>query len=191
MFRIRKNILLTSRPGIGKTTAIRKIADELGVDRAEGFWSSEIRKGNRRVGFEITTLSGHRGVLAHVEFAGHPRVGKYGVNIEDIENVAIPALARARLSNRIIIIDEIASMELCSRRFAPEVRRCLDTRKVLATLQQRKGGFLDEIRTRNDSIFLELTLSNRNNIPLKVLALLGKSSSSSLCSKVQSNYNES
>ncbi|UCH04768.1 MAG: hypothetical protein JSW05_01020 [Candidatus Thorarchaeota archaeon] len=157
---------------MGKTTVIRRIAAELGVEKAGGFWSSEIRKGNRRVGFEITTLSGHRGVLAHVDIAGRPRVGRYGVNVEDINRVAIPALTRARESNRIIIIDEIASMELCSRHFAPEVRRCLDTRRVLATLQQRRGMFLDEIRAREDSVFLELTLSNRNQMPMKVLTLL-------------------
>ncbi|MFX1603336.1 MAG: NTPase [Promethearchaeota archaeon] len=174
MFSISKNILLTSRPGMGKTTVIRRIVDELGVEKAEGFWSNEIRERNRRVGFEITTLSGRRGVLAHVELAGRPRVGKYGVNVEDIERVAIPALIRARESNRIIVIDEIASMELCSRRFAPEVRRCLDTRRVLATLQQRRGGFLDEIRARQDSVLLELTLSNRDQMPLKVLNLLSE-----------------
>ena len=171
---MRENILLTSRPGMGKTTAIRRIVDELGVEKAEGFWSSEIRDGNRRVGFEITTLSGHSGVLAHVDFTGRPRVGKYGVNVEDIERVAIPALARARESNRIIVIDEIASMELCSRHFAPEVRRCLETRRVLATLQQRRGGFLDEIRAREDIILLELTHSNREQVPLKVLSLLSE-----------------
>lgn len=172
MLRLRKNILLTGRPGVGKSTAVRKIVKELGVDRAEGFWSGEIREGNRRVGFEITTLSGYRGVLAHVDFAGRPRVGKYGVNVQDIESVAIPALVRARESNRIIVIDEIASMELCSRHFAPEVRRCLDASRVLATLQQRRGGFLDEIRTRKDIFLLEVTLSNRDQVPMKVLSFL-------------------
>ena len=157
---------------MGKTTVIRRIADELGVEKAGGFWSSEIRERNRRVGFEITTLSGHRGVLAHVDFAGRPRVGKYGVSVEDIERVAIPALARARESNRIIVIDEIASMELCSRHFAPEVKRCLDTGRVVATLQQRRGGFLDEIRSREDIVLLELTHSNRDQMPLKVLTFL-------------------
>ncbi|MFX1416316.1 MAG: NTPase [Promethearchaeota archaeon] len=172
MLRIRKNILITSRPGMGKTTTIRRIVDELGVEKAEGFWSSEIREGSRRVGFEITTLSGHRGVLAHVDITGRPRVGRYGVNVEDIERVAIPALARARESNRIIVIDEIASMELCSRLFAPEVRRCLDTRRVLATIQQRSGGFLEEIRAREDCILLELTLSNRDRLPPKLLTMM-------------------
>jgi nucleoside-triphosphatase len=157
---------------MGKTTVIKRVVDELGIEKAEGFWSSEIREGNRRVGFEITTLSGEQGVLAHVDFAGRPRVGKYGVNVEDIERVAVPALVRARESNRIIIIDEIASMELCSRHFAPEVRRCLDTHRVLATLQQRRGGFLDEIRTRRDILQLEVTHSNRDQMPLKVLSLL-------------------
>ncbi len=159
---------------MGKTTVIRRIIDKLGSEKAGGFWSSEIREGDRRVGFEINTLSGQRGVLAHVDIGGRPRVGKYGVNLADIERVAIPALARARESNRIIVIDEIASMELCSRHFAPEVGRCLETRRVVATIQQRRGVFLDGIRAREDSLLLELTLSNRDQMPFKVLRLIGE-----------------
>ncbi|MHA2379140.1 MAG: NTPase, partial [Candidatus Thorarchaeota archaeon] len=165
--------LLTGRPGVGKSTVIKRVVDVLGIEKAEGFWSAEMREENRRVGFEITTLSGHRGVLAHVDIVGGPRVSKYGVNVQDIESVALPALERARESNRIIVIDEIASMELCSPHFAPEVRRCLDACRVLATLQQRRGGFLDEIRAREDIVLLDVTLSNRDQLPKRVLSILG------------------
>jgi nucleoside-triphosphatase len=99
-------------------------------------------------------------------------VGKYRVNIADLESIAIPALVRARKQGQIIVIDEIGSMELYSSQFAPEVRKCLDTGKVLATLQQRKGGFQDEVRARDDVHLIEITHMNRNSLPKDVLSML-------------------
>ncbi|MFX1331977.1 MAG: NTPase [Promethearchaeota archaeon] len=169
---MRKNIVLTGRPGIGKSTVIRKVIHALGLDSVDGFWSSEIREKNRRVGFSINTLSGETGILAHVDLRRGPRVGKYRVNIEDLESLAIPTLAKARDLRKIIVIDEIASMELYSPQFAPEVRRCLDTGRVLATLQQRRGSFQNEVRNRNDVDLIEITFANRNAIPEEVLSRL-------------------
>ncbi|MFX1262525.1 MAG: NTPase [Promethearchaeota archaeon] len=169
---MRKNIVLTGRPGIGKSTVIRKVIHALGLDSVDGFWSSEIREKNRRVGFSINTLSGETGILAHVDLGRGPRVGKYHVNIEDLESLAIPTLAKARDLRKIIVIDEIASMELYSPQFAPEVRRCLDTGRVLATLQQRRGSFQNEVRNRNDVDLIEITFANRNAIPEEVLSRL-------------------
>ncbi|MHA2002658.1 MAG: NTPase [Candidatus Thorarchaeota archaeon] len=169
---MRKNVVLTGRPGIGKSTLIKKIIHALGRDTVGGFWSAEIRESNRRVGFSINTLSGETGVLAHVDLKTGPSVGKYRVNIEDLESIAVPALIRARRQSRIIVIDEIASMELYSPQFAPEVRKCLDTGRVLATLQQRRGGFQDEVRSRRDVHLIEITLANRDSLTRDVLTRL-------------------
>jgi nucleoside-triphosphatase len=169
---MRKNVVLTGRPGIGKSTVIKKIVNALEPDSVDGFWSAEIRENNRRVGFSINTLSGETGILAHVNLKSGPRVGKYGVNIGDLESLAIPTLVKARELDKIIVIDEIASMELYSSQFAPEVRRCLDTGRVLATLQQRRGSFQDEVRARNDVELIEITLVNRNFLPQEVLSRL-------------------
>ncbi|MFW9862420.1 MAG: NTPase [Candidatus Thorarchaeota archaeon] len=167
---MRKNVLLTGRPGIGKSTVVKKIIHGLKPDSADGFWSAEIRENNRRVGFSINTLSGETGILAHVDLERGPRVGKYRVNIRDLESLAIPTLVNAREFGKIIVIDEIASMELCAPQFAPEVRRCLDTGRVLATLQQRRGVFHDEIRARSDVDLIEITVANRDSLPVEVLS---------------------
>jgi nucleoside-triphosphatase len=126
----------------------------------------------RRVGFGIETLSGKRGLLAHVDLSDGPRVSKYRVNIEGIDSIIVPELAFARESGRIIIIDEIASMELHSRNFKDEVGRCLDARRVLGTIQERRNPFLDMIRSRADVRLFELTMSNRDELPPQVLELL-------------------
>jgi nucleoside-triphosphatase len=169
---MRHNILLTGQPGIGKTTAIKTIVDKLDPECIAGFWSEELRERGGRVGFGIETLSGKRGLLARVDLSDGPRVGKYRVNVEDIDSIVVPELAFARESGRIIIIDEIASMELHSRSFREEVCRCLDAKRVLGTIQKRGHPFLDKIRFRADVRLFELTISNRDQIPLSALELV-------------------
>lgn len=169
---MRKNILFTGRPGVGKTTAIRYVVDQLHTSEIAGFWSREIREKGRRVGFAIETISGRTGILAHVDLDHGPKVSKYRVNIEDIDSIIVSELEKARESGRIIIIDEIAKMELYSQNFEDEVRRCLDTKRVVGTIQDRRHPFLDEVKSRSDVILFELTVLNRDRIPMQVLRLL-------------------
>jgi nucleoside-triphosphatase len=166
------NILFTGRPGIGKTTAIKRIIQRLPSDSAAGFWTEEIRERGKRVGFEIITLDGRKGELAHVQSASPRRVGRYGVKIESIEKLAVHSLQVARQLGRIIIIDEIAKMELYAPTFAPEVSRCLDTARVIGTIQSRHGEFLDSVRSRDDVRILTLTEANREEAPDRVLNML-------------------
>jgi nucleoside-triphosphatase len=165
------NILLTGRPSVGKTTAIRKIIDLIDRD-ARGFLSYEIREKGKRVGFAIETLSGKKGTLAHVDFNTGFRVSKYQVSVRDIDSIIIPELREARQSDSIIIIDEIAKMELFSKLFAPEVHQCLDTGRVVGTIQKRRSPFLDKVKQRDDVTILEITLENRNEIPSTVLSMM-------------------
>ena len=82
-------ILLTGRPGCGKTTLIRRVLANYRGD-AGGFYTQEIREGGVRKGFEIITLDGDRGILAHVDFPGKQRVGKYRLDPDTFERLAIP-----------------------------------------------------------------------------------------------------
>ena len=82
-------LLIEARPGAGKTTALSRLAERLGDGGAQlgGFLTREIRSEGRRTGFEIETFAGERGVLAHVDFPGPPRVGRYGVDLEEFERL--------------------------------------------------------------------------------------------------------
>lgn len=58
--------LLTGKPGIGKTTLVRKIIEQVRSTPMAGFYTAEIRSKGKRCGFELYGLNGARGVLAHV-----------------------------------------------------------------------------------------------------------------------------
>jgi nucleoside-triphosphatase len=164
------NVLLTGRPGIGKTTVIQRIIRALDKDMVAGFWTIERIVGGVRAGFSIQTTDGVSGTLAEVNLRDGPRVGKYTVNVTILNQIAIPSLQRARKLNKLIIVDEIASMELKSPRFASEIRLCLDTGRVLGTLQLRGGAFQDEVRARSDVRIIEVTPENRDGLPSQIIA---------------------
>jgi len=166
------NILITGRPGVGKTTVIRRVVESL-QGRLGGFTTQEIRRGGRRVGFSIRAVdSGQEGVLAHIDLAGPHRVGPYGVNIADMERIGVSALHRALKGADIIIMDEIGRMENYCPSFQSTVLRALDApQDVLGTLQMRSTPFLDRIRRREDVVIKPMTRENRGAMPMLLLDL--------------------
>lgn len=166
-----RHLLLTGRPGSGKTTIIRRAVE--GRRDAGGFYTSEVREAGRRTGFSINTLDGRAGVLASESANSNIRVGRYRVNVEDIEGVAVTAIAMAinDTAVRVIVIDEIASMEMSSPRFLSAVTAALEgPKRVLGTIQAKKHPFLDAIRSREDVTLIEVSASNREDLP----GLLGR-----------------
>ena len=168
-----KNILLTGPPSVGKTTIIKKIAGL--VDDAKGFYTEEIRSRGKRVGFRLKTLNGREGILAHIDIKSRFRVGKYGVNIEDLEDIGVRAIEDGLQDEecRVIILDEIGKMELFSRRFKDIVIEALNSEKLLiGTIKLKGNGFIEGIKQRNDTIIIQVTYDNRENIPPMILRRL-------------------
>jgi nucleoside-triphosphatase len=130
-------ILLEGRPGSGKTTLARRIVAGLRERDipVTGFTTEEIREAGARVGFAIETVEGERGTLAHVDFAGPPRVGKYGVDLDELERLALPTL---RVSDELVVIDELGKMELASERF----RAAVDELFAVAGGRGRDGSYI-------------------------------------------------
>ena len=174
---LRKNVFVTGRPGIGKTTLIERVLDALDID-AGGFYTRELLESGSRVGFSIIGLHGDSGVLAHVDHESPFRVGKYGVNCEDLERVGVRAIDEALKRSRLIVMDEIGRMELCSPAFQEAVGRALDSpTPVLGTVQDRANAFLDSVRARSDVEVMRVNNGNREClVPVlrdRMLELLG------------------
>jgi nucleoside-triphosphatase len=172
--RVPLRILLEGRPGSGKTTVAARLAGLLadrGVD-VRGFVTHEVRSGGRRVGFDVETLDGERATLAHVRFGGPPRVGRYGVDIEAFERVALPALATPPPPG-VVLMDELGKMELASPRFREAVVRLLDEPvTVVATVHVFKNPFTDALKRRSDVERVRVTHGTRDDLPQQLAARL-------------------
>jgi nucleoside-triphosphatase len=160
------NILLTGRPGIGKTTVIMRLAERLAERAVAGFYTEEIRPGTHRQGFRAVTFSGHTALLAHISLKGSSRVGRYGVDVTAFENLVLPELARPA---DVMLIDEIGKMECFSTRFAMATRGLLDgVIPVVGTVASKGAGFIAEVKGRADIEICEVTRSNRDELPQSV-----------------------
>ncbi|MDH4222458.1 MAG: NTPase [candidate division Zixibacteria bacterium] len=158
------NYLLTGLPGIGKTSIIKEVIEKLGMS-ACGFFTSEIKEGESRVGFSVQTLFGMEGVLAHKEFRSKYRVGGYGVAVSGFEKIVSRELERCLRGKGIIIIDEIGKMELFSRRFQELVLVCLDApNPVLGTIMFGYHPYVEKVKKREDVKVFEVTKKNRNQL---------------------------
>jgi nucleoside-triphosphatase len=165
-------ILLTGSPGCGKTTLIRR-AVELLPGPVGGFYTQEIREGRARKGFEMVTLDGQRGVLAHVNIAGRKRVGKYGVDISVLDVLGVEAIERSAQERGVVVIDEIGPMEILSDRFRQAVLKALDSDAVvLGTIVKRSTCFTDRIKSMPGVTVLELRRGDQEAALSRVLALL-------------------
>ena len=157
-------VLLTGRPGCGKTTLIKRVVNELAVP-AGGFYTEEIRDRRERVGFKIVTLGAEEAVLAHVNFKTAERVGKYGLDLSGLENVGVEALRRALRARKLVVIDEIGPMELRSAIFRDVVNKAFDIcLPILATITARSFPFTDALRKRSDVSVIEVRPNNREQL---------------------------
>lgn len=166
-------LLLTGRPGVGKTTVVERVADRLEDVRIAGFLTREIRDpGGRRVGFRAEPFGGAPLTMAHVEIEGPPRVSKYGVDVSAIDRVSESALAR-REEVDVYLIDEIGKMECFSDRFVRAVRELLEGEEPLvATVGLRGGGLIREAKERAGTELWEVTRENRDEIPGRAVGWL-------------------
>lgn len=171
-------ILLTGQPGVGKSTAIKQVISLL-RDQAGGFYTHEVRVGDKRTGFKIVTVDGHSDYLATkdptITFARETPFKGYRVNLEAIDTIAVPSLYRALEQGQAIVIDEIGPMEFFSERFCQTVLEILDSEAVgVGTIVQRPNAFADQIKAHHRVEVIQVTIDNRDRIAAQIYTELAE-----------------
>lgn len=170
-------ILLTALPRTGKSTAIKKIVNMLGINNCGGFYTEEIRENDERVGFRIKTLSGKMGILSHINIDSEYRVSKYGVDLDTFEKLCLEELKNAISNKNIkyIIIDEIGPMQLFSSEYKDLLINLLKSNKqVIGTIYMNNYEWLDDFKKKDGIELIEITLENRDKLPLQIVEKVTK-----------------
>lgn len=161
-------ILLTGRPGVGKTTVVNRVYEHYSKNgfKIEGLTTREVREGGARTGFMITDLSsGQEGWLAKRDLTAGPRIGSYVVVSDNLEKIGVAALERSmKGAADLVIVDEIGPMEMTSVSFRNSISRVLNGyRAVVATV--KFGSRYPEVETiLRKSLHWEITKENREAI---------------------------
>jgi len=169
--------LLTGRPGSGKTSLIKQVATQM-KGKAGGFYTEEIRSQGVREGFRLVTLDGEEAMLAHVNIHSPYRVSKYGVDIDALERVGVPALHKAAQQCELVVIDEIGRMELFSDNFRGAVSQIIDSgKRILGTIMLSPNPWADAIKRQPQVNLITVTRDNYQQVLEELLHWLNATES--------------
>jgi nucleoside-triphosphatase len=131
-----------------------------------------VREHAQRVGFRIAPHEGRGRLMAHVDFEGPLRVGRYGVDVAAIDAVAEQTLA-VDPAVSVYLVDEIGKMECLSEGFVARMRALLDSdRCVVASVALRGAGSIEKVKGRPDVELWEISPQNRDALVERILAWL-------------------
>ena len=161
---------ITGKPKIGKSTIIKEVIRRLKAEgiAVGGMLTSDIHERGRRVGFSIKDINSDlMGILAHVHQGG-PKVGKYGVNLLDLDSIGANSIkdAVSRSDIVVIFVDEIGPMELKSMRFIAAVEEAIKSDKhLIVSVHQRSEHELVR-RIKHNFGIIVVTEENRDEIAM-------------------------
>jgi nucleoside-triphosphatase THEP1 len=155
------NILVTGPPRSGKSTLIEEVVKKI-KRPATGFFTRELRDKGKRVGFLIATLDGKTGILAHKNIKSRYKVGRYGVNLGDLDQVAVPSMLPST-DDQLVVIDEIGKMECFSRLFKETLLRVLSLdNQVIGSIALKGDHFIQAIKNRDDVALVSISETTRD-----------------------------
>lgn len=187
---VHPKIGITGLPRSGKSAVMEKVLDMLTDERQRemtmrgiarehpllgGVRTEPLLENGERLGYKVINIvTEEEGVIAHKSIDSRLRVLGYGLNMEELERVAIPAIQYAVDHCEVLVIDEIGKFSVESEAFVAAVRSALEVdMPTLLTLHKKsRHPLLQDIRRRDDGRILEVTPVNRALLPYKIHKLM-------------------
>ena len=166
--------LISGKVGCGKSTALYRIVEMLGVKRCAGLLAGEILEEGERAGFSTLGLHSRRKiVLAHRDIDKTYAVEDFGVDLEAFEDLCRAEFTSAMSDDKIrfIIIDEIGRMQLMSEQFQRLLLEIAESDKtIIASICYEDDlAFVREFKEREDVRLFILNEESRSMIPLMIV----------------------
>lgn len=157
-------ILLTGKPGIGKSTILKEVLGSLDMPKY-GIVAEEIRNNQgQRVGFEAVTCDGKSSVFAHkLVFKTEFSIGDYYVDVKAINDFIVPELKEGLSKEKFIVfIDEIGRMQSFSSEFINVTKRLFSSKShLLATIVFEDEPWSLKFKKCPGTILIEVNEKNR------------------------------
>lgn len=169
------NHLVTGPPRSGKTTVIERTVERLPPDlTVGGLYSPELRDDGNRIGFDLVDVATDERVpMARIDRESGPAVGKYRVDVAAVDEAAHRSLTPARTDAAVVVVDEIAPMQLTSERFVDELRKTLAAPvPLLGAIADRSDGPYDKITSRVDTTTYVVTDDTREALPDRLVRVV-------------------
>jgi nucleoside-triphosphatase len=169
---IKGRVAITGRPGVGKTTLIERVLPLVSATYG-GFLTKEVRKCGHRVGFALVDLgTGEECLFARVHSSGGTKFGRYAVDVGAVERMGVAAILRAIKEKELVVIDEIAPMELSALGFVAAVEQALASDKALLIATHAHATHPVADRARQELHLVRIRQGNRDALVDTVVALL-------------------
>ncbi len=166
-------ILLTGRPGVGKSTAIDAFI-KLYSEPATWVVTTAIpRPEGGRAGFLAANSNGLTMVISHkTDIDSNVIIGENHVDVAAVDTMFADALHHTQLNaHELTIVDEIGPIQLLSPAFSSVLERAFTTGADMVASIHHKEDRLAPYRTSPHAILLEVTIENRDFLP-QALAIL-------------------
>ncbi|OGS51190.1 MAG: hypothetical protein A3J79_12710, partial [Elusimicrobia bacterium RIFOXYB2_FULL_62_6] len=109
-----------------------------------GFFTEELRAGGEREGFVLKTPRGGSELLASKTLVSKAVFNKYGVNLAALDGLGARSLAEARKDGRIVLLDELGPLILCSDKLSARALDALGSEGTPCLATFRKGAKIFE-----------------------------------------------
>lgn len=177
-----KNIFITGKKGVGKSTLLKKIIEE--IDCSIGGFVEEKLLGKELYFFNVISLYD----LNDIYIIGSYDVKKKSLHplIENFNIISENILLKSLYHRELIVLDELGFLEEGSELFKETIYKILDSNKpVLGVLKECNTDFINKIKSRNDVHIIKIDEDNRNLMKDEILELL--QSNRKLCKLIIKN----
>jgi len=187
---IHPKIGITGLPRSGKSAVMERVLEMLVEERTReiemrsgiiekpimgGVQTEPLIENGERLGYKIIDIvSKEEGIIAHRDIDSRLRVLGFGLDLESLAKVAVPAITYVHVICEVLVIDEIGKFSVESEEFVNAVREALEVdMPTLLTLHKKsRHPLLQDIRRRDDGRILEVTPVNRALLPYKIHKLM-------------------